>query len=172
MAAAIDSLDIQASTRVPPQADWMSAIGRSDVCMRAMSRTVRKQTALKFAKKVFGKDDFGSLPGCTAVACSAVSQVLHGSASHCPAFGSARSQSGSLEESRAVAKKRKSVYRASVAISSAGLYANLVGKTMFCDGVQGNASHACVEVYPHRAWLRIPIDQSKRTHPPPSRSSR
>ena len=39
-AAAISSAAIHASTRVPPHADWMSAIGRSPVCSLAMSRTV------------------------------------------------------------------------------------------------------------------------------------
>jgi hypothetical protein len=60
----------------------MSAIGRLEVCIRATSRTVRKQTALKLARKVFGSGDLGSLPGCSAVACSTVSHWLHGSASH------------------------------------------------------------------------------------------
>ena len=39
-AAAMAPVDIHASTRVPPHALWMSAIGRVPVCIRAMSLTV------------------------------------------------------------------------------------------------------------------------------------
>ena len=81
LAAAMASFDIQASTRVPPQAAWMSAVGRLEVCIRAMSRAVRKHTAEKLARKVLGRGDFGSLPGCSFVACSTVSHWLQGSAS-------------------------------------------------------------------------------------------
>jgi len=90
-AASIAAVGIHASTRVPPQALWISAIGRPgrpglhcpvlQVCILAMSRTVMKHTAEKFAMNVFGNGDLGSFPGCTLSAISVVSHWLHGLAS-------------------------------------------------------------------------------------------